>query len=126
MGGSPSVTASSSVVVDHTYLPTLDEAGTLVFTGRGNLYGFLVENNSGTDVFIQFYDAAAIVDVTIGVTVKFTFRVPANSVMGKDVNDSPLHFFAKGCVAFVTNGRNDAVAPAADATAQFWHYNSKY
>lgn len=125
--GVPSVTASSSAMVDHVVKPALAEVAQLVFTKRGNLYGFLVENNGAADCFIQFFDATAAVDVTVGTTVPdFTFRVPASGAMGKDVNDSPLHFFAKGCVVAVTATRTGNGAPAAPSTAQFWSYNSKY
>jgi hypothetical protein len=123
----PSVSASSSVATDHKYNGSLSNTAYQVFSGRGNLYGFFVEENSGVDLFIQFFDAASTGDVTVGSTTPaFTFRIPANSVMGKDVNDSPMHFFAKGCVVAVTTSRTGAGAPLSPAVAQFWAYNSKY
>lgn len=124
--GVPTVSASSSITTDHLYNASQAEVKSTVFIGRGNLFGFLVENNGASEIFLQVFDALA-ADVTVGVTTPtFTFRIPASGVMGKDVNDSPLHFFAKGCVVAVTAGRTSAVAPAAPATCQFWSYNSKY
>lgn len=125
--GVPAVSASSSINTDHTYTDALTSTPEQIFVGRGNLYGFYIEETSGTDIYVQFYDAADIADVTVGSTAPdFTFRIPANAGMGKDCNDSPLHFFAKGCVAAVTTTRTGGVAPAFDATAHFWSYNQKY
>jgi hypothetical protein len=122
--GVPSVTKSSSVVTAHSYDASVTETATQIFTGRGNLYGFLAEENGGADVFIQIFDAAAAGDVTVGTTAPdFTFRLTANSTFGKDVNDSPLHFFAKGCVVAVTTTRTGSGAPAAGATIQTWFWN---
>lgn len=122
--GVPSVTASASSATFHSYSASLDASPVLVFQGRGNLYGFLVEDNSGDDIFVQVFDAASIGDVTVGTTVPvFTFRVKADQAFGKDVNDSPYKFFANGCVVAVTTLRNNTVSPSAGATAQFWFVN---
>lgn len=125
--GVPSVSASSSIVVDHLYKADLSNSPFLVFTGRGNIYGFYIENNSASEIYIQFFDAASAGAVTLGTTVPdFTFRIPASGAFGKDSNDSPLKFMAKGCVVAVTSTRTGNGAPAADATSQFWTYNQKY
>lgn len=122
--GVPSVTASASSATFHSYSATLDATPVLVFSGRGNLYGFLVEDNSGDDIFVQVFDAASAAAVTVGTTTPvFTFRVKADQALGKDVNDSPYKFFANGCVVAVTTLRNNAVSPAMAATAQFWFVN---
>lgn len=122
--GVPSVTASASSATFHSYSATLDATPVLVFSGRGNLYGFLVEDNSGDDIFVQVFDAASAAAVTVGTTTPvFTFRVKADQALGKDVNDSPYKFFASGCVVAVTTLRNNAVSPTTAATAQFWFVN---
>jgi hypothetical protein len=122
--GVPSVTASASSATYHSYNANLDASPVLVFQGRGNLYGFLVEDNSGDDIFVQVFDAASAASVTVGVTVPvFTFRVKADQAFGKDVNDSPYKFFANGCVVAVTTLRNNSVSPSAGAAAQFWFVN---
>jgi len=122
--GVPSVTASASSATYHSYSASLDASPVLVFQGRGNLYGFLVEDNSGDDIFVQVFDAASVGDVTVGTTVPvFTFRVKADQALGKDVNDSPYRFFANGCVVAVTTLRNNSVSPSAGATGQFWFVN---
>lgn len=122
--GVPSVTASASSATFHSYSATLDATPVLLFSGRGNLYGFLVEDNSGDDIFVQVFDAASAGSVTVGTTTPvFTFRVKADQALGKDVNDSPYKFFANGCVVAVTTLRNNAVSPSPAATAQFWFVN---
>ena len=122
--GVPSVTASSSSCTFHSYQTDLNASPVLVFSGRGNLYGFLVEDNSGSDIFVHVYDAASAASVTFGVTVPvFTFRVKADNAFGKDVNDSPYKFFALGCVVVVSDARNGGVSPTTGATGQFWFVN---
>lgn len=122
--GVPSVTASSSSCAFHSYQASLDANPVLVFSGRGNLYGFLVEDNSGDDIFVQVFDAASAGDVTVGVSVPvFTFRVKADQALGKDVNDSPYRFFTRGCVVAVTSTRTGALSPASPAVGQFWFVN---
>ncbi|NBU33825.1 hypothetical protein EBZ38_03270 [bacterium] len=122
--GVPSVTASSSSCTFHSYQASLNATPVLLFQGRGNLYGFLVEDNSGDDIFVQVFDAASAGDVTVGTTVPaFTFRVKAEQAFGKDVNDSPYKFFSKGCVVAVTTLRGNAISPAVAATGQFWFVN---
>lgn len=122
--GVPSVTASSSSATFHSYESSLNATPVLVFSGRGNLYGFLVEDNSGDDIFVQVFDAASAGAVTVGVTSPvFTFRVKADQALGKDVNDSPYKFFKDGCVVAVTTTRTGAVSPPVAATGQFWFVN---
>jgi len=122
--GVPSVTASSSSCTFHSYQTSLDASPVLVFSGRGNLYGFLVEDNSGSDIYVHVYDAPSAASVTFGVTVPvFTFRVKADNAFGKDVNDSPYKFFALGCVVVVADARNSGSSPTSPATGQFWFVN---
>lgn len=122
--GVPSVTRSSSAATEHQYKADLDETKFEVFSGQGNLYGFVVEDNSGSAVFLSVFDAAAIGDVTLGVTEpKFTLRIPASSAVGKDPSDSPYRFFAEGCIVAVVSTRDGVNAPGAPASAQFWSWN---
>ena len=119
--------ANSTACADHSYEASVSNSPVQIFTNRGNLYGFLVENNTVADCFIQLFDAATIGAVTVGTTApNFTFKVPASGAMGKDATEIPIHFFAKGCVVAVTTTRTGSTAPASGATCQFWHYNSKY
>jgi hypothetical protein len=123
----PTVSASPSICTDHSYKPSVTNTPSLVFTGKGNLFGFIAEANASEDQYILFYDAAAAVDVTVGTTTPvFTFRIPSGAVMGKDVNDSPIHYFAKGCVVAISKARATDVAPTSGATCQFWSSNQKY
>lgn len=123
----PTITASSSADTDHAYVAAVSESKTLVFAGRGNLYAFTAEDNGGADCYIAFYDAAATGDVTLGVTTPaFTFRIVGGTLFGKDAQEIPLHFFAKGCVAAVTATRAGATAPLSPATCNFWSYFARY
>jgi len=122
--GVPSVTASASSATFHSYESSLNATPVLVFSGRGNLYGFLIEENSGADIFVQVFDAASAGAVTVGTTTPvFTFRIKADQALGKDVNDSPYKFFKNGCVVAVTTTRTGAVAPGTAASGQFWFVN---
>jgi len=104
----------------------LDATAQQVFIGRGNLYGLLIENNTGTDMYVQIFDAADTGDVTVGTTKPdLSFRIPADGAFGKDVNDSPFAFFEKGVVVAGTTTRDGNSSPASKATATFWYYNMK-
>lgn len=125
--GTPSISASPSVVPQHVYNDALAETPVQLFVGHGNLYAFIVENNAAVDCFIQFFDAADVGDITLGTTPPdFTFRIPASGAMGKDSNDTPLHYFSKGCVVAVTATRTGNGAPGAPATSQFWSYANTF
>lgn len=121
--GTPSVTKSSSAATEQQYFEAVDATAVQVFSGRGNLYGFIVEENSGSDVFIQFFDAASTGDVTVGTNAVFTKRIPATGTLGKDVNDSPYRFFALGCVIAVTTTRTGNTDPATAATVETWSWD---
>lgn len=117
-------TSSSSCATFHLYTNNLSASPVEVFSGRGNLYGFLVENNTATDVYLQVFDAAASGDVTVGTTSPvFTVRIPGSSAFGKDADDMSYRFMSRGCVVAVTTTRTGNTAPATDATAQFWFIN---
>jgi hypothetical protein len=124
--GVPSISSSSNVNPKLLHDPALAETPVQLFIGRGNLYGFLSEDNSGSDVFIQMFDAADVGDITLGVTVAdMTCRVPASGKFGKDANDTPFKFFSKGCVVVVTSTRTGSGAPGAPSTSSFWYMNMK-
>lgn len=119
-----SPTSSSSCATFHLYTNTLSASPVEVFSGRGNLYGFLVENNTTSDVYLQVFDAAASGDVTVGTTPPaFTLRIPGSSAFGKDADDTSYKFMSKGCIVAVTTTRTGSVAPGTAATAQFWFTN---
>lgn len=120
--GVPSVSYSASSATKHLYRDNLSATPVKVFEGRGNLYGFLVEDNSGDDIFLQVYDSAsdnpALLDSS---NLAFTVRIKADQSFGKDVNDSPYHFFANGCVIVVSKDRVAKTALGAPAMGQFWY-----
>lgn len=122
--GVPSLTRSLAVDAERSYMASLSNTPTLVFAGQGNTYAFFVENNSAVDIFIQMFNKAAAVDVTLGTTVPDqTFRIPASAGFGKDANDSPLLGFDKGLVVAVSSSRTGSGAPSSPATATFWYWN---
>ena len=96
-----------------------------IFTGYGNLYGFLVQNNSGADVFLQIFDKATGDAVVVGTTVpNFTYKIAADGIFGKDKNDSPLLAMNRGLKVAVTSTRTGGGAPTSAATCQFWYRNA--
>lgn len=103
------------------YFPTMSASPVALFVGKGNLYGFYIENNSEDDIFLQVYDSAStnLVDLNT-TTLVFTTRIKASAAFGKDVNDSPFRYFLKGCVVLISSDRSAKLAPVQPATAQFW------
>lgn len=117
-------TSSPSAVPFHSYTNSLSASALEVFSGRGNLYGFLVENNTASDIYLQVFDSENAGSVTVGTTEPvFTVRIPGSSGFGKDADEMAYRFFGKGCVVAVTTTRDGSTAPATDATAQFWFLN---
>lgn len=120
--GVPSVSYSASSATKHLYNASLSATPVKVFEGRGNLYGFLVEDNSGDDIFLQVYDSASDNPALLTASnLAFTVRIKADQSFGKDVNDSPYHFFTSGCVIVVSKDRSTKVAPTTAAMGQFWY-----
>lgn len=119
--GSAARNDSSSSSPHHKYFSSVDESKSLVFSGNGNLQGYLCENDSGSDVFIAFYDAANAGDVTLGVTAPaFTQKIAAGAAFGRDSNGYGYKNFGLGCVVAVVSARNGAAAPAAPAILETW------
>lgn len=122
--GVPSVSYSASSAAKHVYNASLNATPVKVFEGRGNLYGFLVEENSGEDIFLQVYDSTSVDPAQLtSSNLAFTVRIKADQAFGKDVNDSPFHFFGLGCVVVVSKSRSAKTNPDAVATGQFWYVN---
>jgi hypothetical protein len=97
----------------------------LLWAGQGNMYGFYIENNTSSDIFLQLFNAASVSDVTVGTTAPdVTYRIPASGAFGKDSNDTSLHFFHKGCVFAVTTTRTGSTSPSSDAAGSFWFWNT--
>ena len=87
---------------------TADETVTLVKAGYTLLHGFEIENANTTKMYIQFFDAAAATDVTLGTTVpNATYYIPPgdgteNGVRGKDYANSPSRYGKGLCYAITT------------------------
>jgi len=122
--GVPSVTYSAASATNHVYLDNLNNTPVQVFVGRGNLYGFFVEDNSGEDIFVKVYDSAN--TNLAGKDPVFTFRVKADNSFGKDVNDSPYKFLTNGCVVVASKQRSADEALGANAAAQFWYVHRTF
>lgn len=96
-----------------------------IFTGQGNLYGLLVQNNGTADVYLQIFNKKTSDAVTLGTTAPFaTYLIPASGIFGKDKNDSPLMGLDRGMKVAITATRTGAGAPAVPATCQFWYRNA--
>lgn len=112
--------------LDHFYSGSVSGSGTVtqVFTGKGNIFGFLFENNSATaDVYIRFFNAASTGDVTDGTTTPVaTYRVPAGAVFGKDAQNFSLDFFSLGCQITVGSTRT-GVSSTTAPTVHVWYWN---
>ena len=121
--GVPAITPSANSVPKHSYEAAVDETKTQIFVGRGNIYRFVCDNNDSSDVFLQFYDAAATGDVTVGTDIIMEYRVSATGTLGIDAADSPLRFFSKGCVIAVVSSRGGVGAPGIDASVNSWFVN---
>lgn len=105
----------------HQYFSAVDESKQLIFTGSGNLNGYMIENDSASDVYAAFYDAADPADVTVGTTPPaFTQKIAALSQFGRDSNGDGYKWFSLGCVVAVVSSRNGAGAPAAPAVVEAW------
>ena len=118
------VTKSSSVAIQPTYEPAIDATPIKVFDGRGNLYGFSIENNDATnDIFVSFYEDSS--SPTVGTGIKFEFRVPAGGNFGRDPQEIAYRFFGEDCWIAVTDARGGTgPLTRSDASGQFWFKNS--
>lgn len=116
-------TGTPGQALEAYYKVDLDETKREVFSGKGNLYGFLFENNSSTDaVYIQVFNKLA-ASVTVGSTTPdYTVKVPAGASLGKDPQDFALWHFSIGCVVACTSSRSNSTAPASDLTAHIWFW----
>lgn len=108
---------------DLSYNVSVDESTNvkLISNSKGNLHGYLCENNGATDVYLQFYDAASVGAVTVGTGAVLEVRVPASGFSGRDPQVFPLRYFVNGIVVAVTAARGAATAPASPATVSIWH-----
>lgn len=118
------ITAHPSGAMEHKYVETLSTV-TTIFVGKGNLYGFLVENNGATDIYLSFYDRIiAGFDFAVDVPV-FTVKVPASASFGKDAIEISYRYFSKGCVVAAVTTRNGATLATAPS-CQFWSKSNEF
>lgn len=92
--------------------PALDaDPGKLLKTGTALLCSVSYHNTTGSDAFIQIFDASALSGVTVGTTVADYQVVCAANAADTVVFSIPLHF-TNGICAFSTTahgGSSDAV-----------------
>lgn len=94
-----------------------------VMTDKGNMYGFLAENEDSSDVYLQMFNKA-VGDVTVGTTSPdFTYKILAGSQLGKDAQEFPLDFFDTALTIAITTTRTGAAAPTSAASVHVWHSN---
>jgi hypothetical protein len=86
------------------------------------MYGYLVENlNAGSDVFLQFYDAASAGAVTVGTGILYETRSPKGGAAGRDPVNLPLLNFRNGLVLAVSQGQGADVALTGTALVKVWY-----
>lgn len=122
----PDISANSSSAPSHSYAQV---SGTpvSVFAGSGNLYGWLIEENSGEDLFLQVYDTTSTSGPALdALTPVFVIRVKADQALGKDVNNTPYRHFLSGCVVRMSKQRNSFEAPSQAASLQFWFVKNPF
>lgn len=118
--GNPALSDNPGQSPQLFYKVDVDNTKDLIFGAKGNLYSFYLENNDpASDVFIHFYDADDVGDVTVGTTQElFSLRIPAGGAIGKDSTDTSFAWFKDGLVIAVTAARGVDGAPGADATVK--------
>lgn len=94
-----------------------------VFTGNGNLFRCLLDNdNAAADVYVQLFDAASTGAVTLGTTVPVaSFRVPKGGQVVLDPIGPALLHCQNGLVAAVTTTRLGASTDATGANIFAWY-----
>jgi hypothetical protein len=97
-------------------------SATALFENKGgNIFGFYVEENSGSaDAFLCLYDAATAASVTPGSTpVTASYRIKGGQGFGKDPVSSALHHFKDGCSYVIAENR-DGSTPKSGDTIKVW------
>lgn len=93
---------------------TITQTGTAVCIGKkANLWTVLAENSDASAIcYLQFFDAAALSDVTVGTTAPvFTMACHPSSTIQIDRGNFPIKWFATGIVVAATAGRTGSTAP---------------
>lgn len=117
------LTRDASAVPETSYNGAAAQTAVLLCGRRANFYGGQMENNHTADVFIQFYNAAAVADVTVGTDIVFTLRLPASGGLIWD-HTKPWHHFTKGIVYAVCSTRTGSSAPGAAASVKLYFSGS--
>jgi Ca2+/Na+ antiporter len=89
-----------------------DSPGILLHTGPTNITSISAHNTTGSDAFIQMFNAAALADVTLGTTVP-DYVVPLSANLTTSF-DASLHF-GLGCCVFSTTAIGGSTAAVVDA-----------
>lgn len=104
---------------------SLTNALTLVRTGQCNIYGWIINNPNASEAFVQVFDAAAVVDVTLGVTTcTLPLKVGAGSAVVLRDGLSTGITFSNGIVIAATTTEAGAVAPATALSMVLFHGSS--
>ena len=95
----------------------LSNTAVLVRTGSGRITTMELRNINTADAFVQFFDAAAAADVTVGSTSSIPFFIPGSdgtnrSSNAKDFGDRGF-FFRKGLVIAATTSETNGTAPSS-------------
>lgn len=103
---------------------TADETLTLIKTGYTLLHRVELENPNTTGMYLQLFDAAAVSDVTLGVTTPTAvIPIPAgdgteNGIRAIGYESAPPRFY-KGLVYAVTTTATGSTGPTTELPANF-------
>lgn len=110
---------------------TADETKVLLTDGAGNrttsIYHVNASNPNNTELFVQFFDAAATTDVTLGTTVPDWFVIVPKGVGANDEGSVDINYynapvkFQKGIVYAVTTTVGGSTGPTADGALSILH-----
>lgn len=111
---------STPASVKYFYKEAQDNTPYQLFEGRGNLYGFNVDNNdTASDIFVRFYDSDSAPTVA-SATPTAVYRVIAGASLGESGDSPPLSWFKDGCWVAITGARTGDTAPATDGSFIMW------
>src|ERR1041385_4692169 len=99
----------------------LDPGGAGVFPCGVSIFGYKIENNTASAIYLQFFNLASGTSITLGTTVPdWTVAVPASGAAIIDPK-RVLKYFNLGCQLYATTTRTGSTAPATGATVDIWY-----
>lgn len=114
--GIPNQTSHPGASLKHKYVESLSNSVVEITSKRANLFGFAIENNSSSPIYLQIFDKPAS-QVTLGTTVPIDTWLVSGPAAGRDPQPHALYHLPEGFSVAVTASRGSSSAPASDAPA---------